>query len=1020
MNKSKTSYINEVNKLLNKVKDSITITQNNKKTDTKTTNQINDLIKNIEEKVKSKKVVKSTKPKKVVKPKPIVKSFDELEQIKYIKTTSKKHPLYSEKLNLVDGEMKKFEWSKHQKKFIVSFINSAFKGCLLFHGVGSGKTLTAVGFSNYYLALNPTHNVCIISPPSLLYNFIDSMEQFGIDKRDSRYKFQTYIKFAQEPDNYINEKSLLIIDEAHNFRSFIQNYKRTPRNNITGYHIIQACKKCDKILAMTGTPFVNTLTDIENIMAMINQRDPYPVKVIENICKSPNLTIDYFKYKISHFDVKMDKDIFKFYPKVNTQYVPLLLDTEYSRMYRFATRGEVYLPVGMKPEDKLKVAILVKKFNKKVIDKSHRETQAYENVGRQLGNFINGIKEKYVLEKILENPTYKTIIYTTFIENSLKIISNKLTENKIKFKTITGSENAKTKAKNLKEFNDINSKVMVLLISKAGTEGVSTKNCRQIFIMEPPWSESLAEQAIARAVRFKSHEALPQKERFVNVYRLILCTDERNGRDVEIVNYINKNQNKINPYDIGISALQSDSSDIKLLFTCINKDTAIKNFIKVLDDKVPMIEKYSDSYSIQNDIIKAIDEQKDVKKLLNKQRTLMDNQSNKTIKEADSIINLVYKKLVQDSGSDKSAEKLQEFFTPPEIAKELVTYSDHIYKENLRILEPSAGFGSLILAYMKEREKKAHLTTSFDIGEFNPDSRKVLKKLFVDKDNIYNLLETPNFLDYVAPEPYDVIIMNPPFHLKKSLSDLDLSHDLFDIDFVRHAYTMLKPGGELLAITSAYLTHGRKNHKLWFEEMQKQGRVELVKQYRQYKWKGTASKDTEKKSTTLQLNFDIWKFISFEDDEVGDIVLQKEENNKKKKLTPEEIKERNKLLLKYVEEETRITEAKARNLEATKEEAEENEARRKRNKEEIIKKYSNYTFEELITTYNLFVDLHKEAKTIEKKVDYYYEMKIIKDLIDDLKKPKKSIKKKKSKESKEKKKSTKVEKDKEKNEFEFY
>ena len=40
--------------------------------------------------------------------------------------------------------------------------------------------------------------------------------------------------------------------------------------------------------------------------------------------------------------------------------------------------------------------------------------------------------------------------------------------------------------------------------------------------MEPNWNEATTEQIIARAIRYKSHDALPKSQRFVNVYRLLL------------------------------------------------------------------------------------------------------------------------------------------------------------------------------------------------------------------------------------------------------------------------------------------------------------------------------------------------------------------------------------------------------------------------------------------------------------------------------------------------------------------
>ena len=62
------------------------------------------------------------------------------------------------------------------------------------------------------------------------------------------------------------------------------------------------------------------------------------------------------------------------------------------------------------------------------------------------------------------------------------------------------------------------------MISRAGAEGVDTTNCQtMIIIIDHQWNDATSEQIIARAIRFKSHHNLPQKERYVNVYRLLLC-----------------------------------------------------------------------------------------------------------------------------------------------------------------------------------------------------------------------------------------------------------------------------------------------------------------------------------------------------------------------------------------------------------------------------------------------------------------------------------------------------------------
>ena len=61
-------------------------------------------------------------------------------------------------------------------------------------------------------------------------------------------------------------------------------------------------------------------------------------------------------------------------------------------------------------------------------------------------------------------------------------------------------------------------KVKVILISKAGAEGLDFKNIRQMHVLEPWYNMNRIEQIIGRAVRTLSHCALPFEERNVEIY----------------------------------------------------------------------------------------------------------------------------------------------------------------------------------------------------------------------------------------------------------------------------------------------------------------------------------------------------------------------------------------------------------------------------------------------------------------------------------------------------------------------
>ena len=90
--------------------------------------------------------------------------------------------------------------------------------------------------------------------------------------------------------------------------------------------------------------------------------------------------------------------------------------------------------------------------------------------------------------------------------------------------------------KNLADFNqekNINGSVIrVILISPAGSEGISLLNVRQVHVMEPYWNEVRIEQLIGRAVRQCSHKALPLNERKVDIYRYMAIRSD-NKKDKE-------------------------------------------------------------------------------------------------------------------------------------------------------------------------------------------------------------------------------------------------------------------------------------------------------------------------------------------------------------------------------------------------------------------------------------------------------------------------------------------------------
>lgn len=91
--------------------------------------------------------------------------------------------------------------------------------------------------------------------------------------------------------------------------------------------------------------------------------------------------------------------------------------------------------------------------------------------------------------------------------------------------TGTESKDKKALASVQKVFNSSKNKygqrIMVLLATESGAEGISLKNVRQVHVFEPFWNEVRIEQVIGRARRVNSHMALLAEQRNVHVFNYV-------------------------------------------------------------------------------------------------------------------------------------------------------------------------------------------------------------------------------------------------------------------------------------------------------------------------------------------------------------------------------------------------------------------------------------------------------------------------------------------------------------------
>jgi len=191
-----------------------------------------------------------------------------------------------------DGKMhpstQKFTPFKYQK-LLRDYMqnNSPYRGILLYHGLGSGKTCSAITISEN---LKTERNIVVMLPASLRTNFIEDGLMFcGASKyKDNpesykeKYSFISYnannttaqIKKIGSLDNKV-----IIIEEVHNLISKIMSgINGTSKQGLEIYNFLMNAQNA-KIVALSGTPLIN---------------DPFEVAILFNILRG-YIELTYFR-----------------------------------------------------------------------------------------------------------------------------------------------------------------------------------------------------------------------------------------------------------------------------------------------------------------------------------------------------------------------------------------------------------------------------------------------------------------------------------------------------------------------------------------------------------------------------------------------------------------------------------------------------------------------------------------------------------------------------------------------------
>jgi superfamily II DNA/RNA helicase len=413
----------------------------------------------------------------------------------------------------------------HQKnlcKFILD--NPEQKGMLLFHSVGSGKTITSLTIIRCLLSIHKGKNVFIITPKSIVENFNKEITKLGI-KFPKNVEITTHTKFTNMIKNKgpkFAKDSIIVVDEAHNFKGELVNKKEKLTKKVIGMKsgykaklLMSATKIAFKVFLLSATPVQNRADEFTNLYAMISNEENNLKKIRKVFAESDYKTMDkMLKNKISYFKNSDTTE----YPSVEYHNVSFYMSKEYYKLYRIIEQNEL---------DKLKITNIFA---------SSTDLQKFLNGVRRATNITDSDiptpKVEWIIKFIeknekRENP-HKILIYSNWIKSGIKLIQDILNKKSISWVEVYGDMTSKARTQAVNSYNGTlegkyqDNKVNILFISSAGSEGLDLKNTRDVIILEPHWNNEKLNQVIGRAVRYQSHIFLPKSQQKVDIYKLVL------------------------------------------------------------------------------------------------------------------------------------------------------------------------------------------------------------------------------------------------------------------------------------------------------------------------------------------------------------------------------------------------------------------------------------------------------------------------------------------------------------------
>jgi SNF2 family DNA or RNA helicase len=153
---------------------------------------------------------------------------------------------------------------EHQQQVVSYMKKSNIRGIILYHGLGSGKTITSIAITETY-----SNNGIVIVPASMRVQWNSELIKMKVDlTKYNVMSYQGFLKLLEVNKSLSLKNKNIIVDEAHRIRN---------TTGVIAQKLVKSLQSANKVILLTGTPMVNAPVDMSSLINSTKELDVLPV-----------------------------------------------------------------------------------------------------------------------------------------------------------------------------------------------------------------------------------------------------------------------------------------------------------------------------------------------------------------------------------------------------------------------------------------------------------------------------------------------------------------------------------------------------------------------------------------------------------------------------------------------------------------------------------------------------------------------------------------------------------------------